>query len=442
MTSVSSAADQLSANDPFIIKAYQLLAQNKLQEVATLLNEAQRNTPYDPRIFMLGARLAEQSDKPNEAVEAMEHATRLAPQWWPAQLEYGLLLARLDRNAQALAQAEKIFALESRERMALAGLIDIAVRCGDMAQAVRYTEHALTHYPNDPVLLMNLARTQFFSQQYEAALSSWGAVLAQEPANMHARYGRMRTLLQVGRNDEALEDAQQLLAHAPDDAVYRYFAQVAQGQTPPTQPVALQEELFGGLARQYDLHMVRYLRYELPQQTAEKILEIFPDRRFNLLDLGCGTGLLGVCLGRIDGGMVGVDASESMIAQAARHHVYDKFHKVNLLDAVRDTPDALYEVIAALDVFPYVGDLQPVLGNVHRILQPEGFFFFSTEAAPEPDTDYALQASTGRYVHGRAYLERLLEQAGFALASIEEKTLRYEAGEPVAGFVVTAQKGR
>ena len=87
MTSVSSAADQLSANDPFIIKAYQLLAQNKLQEVATLLNEAQRNTPYDPRIFMLGARLAEQSDKPNEAVEAMEHATRLAPQWWPAHPE-------------------------------------------------------------------------------------------------------------------------------------------------------------------------------------------------------------------------------------------------------------------------------------------------------------------------------------------------------------------
>ncbi|THT97842.1 methyltransferase domain-containing protein [Lampropedia puyangensis] len=441
MTQNASLSNKISANDPLINQAYQLLAQGKLEDVAKLLNLAQKNTTQDPRIFMLGAKLAEQQGHPASAIEAAEHAVALTPQWWPAQLEYGLLLARLDKYAPALAQAEKIFALESKEKLALAGVIDIATRCGDSAKAIAYTQRALEVYPNDPVLLMNLGRTYYFSKQYEKALQTWTQLIAIDPQQIQAYYGRLNAWVQLGQPAKAQEDIAQLLAHAPEHPVYQYYAQVVAGQTPATQPVELQRELFDGMAQQYDLHMVRVLRYELPKQIAEKIVGIFPDRTFNLLDLGCGSGLLGVYLGKVNGWVVGVDASTKMAEQAARHGIYHKIHTVNILDAVRDTPANLYEVITALDVFPYVGDLEPVLGNVHRILQSDGFFFFSTEVAEEAEQGYVLQAN-GRYAHTRAYLESLLELAGYAMARIEEKTLRFEAGEPVKGFVVTAQKGR
>lgn len=73
------------------------------------------------------------------------------------------------------------------------------------------------------------------------------------------------------------------------------------------------------MAEFYDLHMVRTLKYQLPKQVAEKITALHPDKKLNILDLGCGTGLLGVYLGRIDGFLIGVDISKGMIEQAARH---------------------------------------------------------------------------------------------------------------------------
>ena len=96
------------------------------------------------------------------------------------------------------------------------------------------------------------------------------------------------------------------------------------------------------------------------------MLALRPDRRFNVLDLGCGTGLLGVYLGRLHGHLIGVDLSEKMIEQAARHGVYSRFHHVNILDALRDTPADHYEVITCLDALVYVGDLAPVIPNVLR----------------------------------------------------------------------------
>ena len=159
----------------------------------------------------------------------------------------------------------------------------------------------------------------------------------------------------------------------------------------------------------------------------------------SLLDLGCGTGLLGVCLGRLDGFLIGVDISTKMIEQAARHEVYDRFHTVNMLDALRETPASVYEVIAALDVFIYTGDLKGTVPNAHRILMPSGDLYFSCELAPEDGPDYVLQPS-GRYAHKRSYVLAMCKEAGFEDVRVEDLVIRQEAGEPVNGILVTAHK--
>ena len=69
-------------------------------------------------------------------------------------------------------------------------------------------------------------------------------------------------------------------------------AQLAKGEVPAHVPVELTTRMFDDMADTYDKHMVRDLGYRLPKLAADQLLEIFPDRRFNLLDLGCGTGQL------------------------------------------------------------------------------------------------------------------------------------------------------
>ena len=144
-------------------------------------------------------------------------------------------------------------------------------------------------------------------------------------------------------------------------------------------------------------------------------------------------------MGPIEGVLVGVDLSGDMITQAARHRVYDRFHQVNLLDALQATPENLYHVITALDVFIYVGGLEAVIPNAFRILLPDGRFVFSCETGLDGDADYVLR-STYRYTHHRSYVQRLLAQAGFDDITMQDRVLRFEADQPVAGILVTARK--
>jgi predicted TPR repeat methyltransferase len=149
--------------------------------------------------------------------------------------------------------------------------------------------------------------------------------------------------------------------------------------------------------------------------------------------------LLGACLGRVNGVIVGVDLSAAMIEKAHQHGVYAQFNQVNVLDALQHTPENHYDVITALDVLVYVGDLTPVIPNAHRILTTGGRFVFSCEAAT-PDVESFALLSTQRYAHQQAHVQQLLESAGFQDIQIQSHDIRLEAGVPVKGFVVSAQK--
>ena len=74
-----------------------------------------------------------------------------------------------------------------------------------------------------------------------------------------------------------------------------------------------------------------------------------------------------------------------------------------------------------------------------RVLIPGGRLVFSCESGPEDGPDLHLNPATERYVHKRSHVESLCHAAGFS-TEVEETTLRYQKGQPVPGFVVTAHK--
>jgi ubiquinone/menaquinone biosynthesis C-methylase UbiE len=74
--------------------------------------------------------------------------------------------------------------------------------------------------------------------------------------------------------------------------------------------------IFDSYAERFDQHLVGALQYRVPRRVAESLKAKHPDGRFNLLDLGCGTGQVAAYLGRIQGHIIGVDLSDKMIEQA------------------------------------------------------------------------------------------------------------------------------
>lgn len=415
------------------------MGQGQLREAAQTLNEAQKILPGDARIFMMAGLMAEKSGNVEGAFEMLRKSVAAAPGWGPGLLELALLLARQNQFAEAVEKAEEVARLEPRNLLVLAGVVDIAHRAGHAEMAVRHLRRGLELVPGDVQLRRLLARDLSDLGRHAEALEVWGGLIEQDPQDREALSGRVRTFLAMGSPAQAAADTAALRALLPDDPVVAYYDALARGETPPHQPVELNRALFDGMAEIYDQHIVRGLGYRLPKIVADRILERYPDRHLNVLDLGCGTGLLGVCLGRLDGFLIGVEISQKMIEQATRHKVYDRFHTVDLNDALAATPEAQYEVLAALDVFIYTGDLTRAVPDAHRILQPAGDFWFSCELAPEEGPDLVLQAN-GRYAHKRSHVARVCREAGFESVDIEELDLRREAGVPVPGILVQARK--
>jgi len=99
---------------------------------------------------------------------------------------------------------------------------------------------------------------------------------------------------------------------------------------------------------------------------------------WDILDLGCGTGVLFDLLRRRvgeTGSVTGVDFSFEM-AQRALHNF--PFKNVNVIDAdAVQLPfeDSTFDMAVAFSAFPHFRDQQRALDETHRVLKPKAKFY-------------------------------------------------------------------
>jgi predicted TPR repeat methyltransferase len=238
---------------------------------------------------------------------------------------------------------------------------------------------------------------------------------------------------------------------APDDPLgaslelARLDAAVAIDAAPPAYVAAL----FDAYAASFDKALVERLDYAAPQLIAAALKALPRDvetnggRRFSrVLDLGCGTGLMGEALVAEAGFLAGVDLSANMIAEARGKGVYDALEQADLLAVLLDDA-AAYDLIVAADVLIYTGDLAPVMAAAAARLGPGGLLAFTVEiagAAGVPEAgDWTIGPSL-RFRHSASYLQRVIAAAGLSVIRMETVTLRKDAGADVSGYLVIALK--
>jgi predicted TPR repeat methyltransferase len=436
MTTTSTSADPIVKR---LQTVQQLIDTGKLSEASERLNAAAKSAPADPRVYLIGMRLADAAGNPKRAEEAVRRAVQLTPDWSVAVTELALLLARQNRFDEAVAQAQHAVALDGDNPDVIGRVIDVAHRAQSYELAAQWLERAAAIAPTNLNIRRLLARDLNLTGRHEQAVAAYDVLLEALPADAESLLGRAQTLMAMGQKERASRDTARLLAQDPASEEYLFWNDLAQDRMPARQPAEMVREVYDRMADLYDQRVVAGLKYKLPREVALQVKGLYPDNKVNVLDLGCGTGLLGACLGRVDGAMIGVELSPKMIEQAARHGVYDRFHSVDLLDALRETPASLYDVIAALDVFIYVGDISALVPDAFRVLRAGGHFIFSCETAEEGEANIVLRP-TFRYAHKASHIDQLCRAAGFDHVTIEPMTLRYESTQPVQGFLVTAKK--
>jgi len=113
-----------------------------------------------------------------------------------------------------------------------------------------------------------------------------------------------------------------------------------------------------------------------------------------VLDAGCGAGRYTEWLLDRGAGVVGVDASEAMLDQAA-DRVGDRaaLYQRDLADPLGFAGDDAFDGVVSALALDYVADWQATFAEFERLLAPGGFLVFSVrhpvdEFDPDADADY------------------------------------------------------
>lgn len=327
---------------------------------------------------------------------------------------------------------------------------------GERSAAADCYRRALTIDPQDAEAYNNLGTLLADEDRADEAEACYRAALAIRPEFAEAHKNRGAVLQTLGRRDEALASFREAVRLRPDfvEAAYK-LAALSGERSPASAPAEYVAALFDGYAGDYDQHLTSTLQYRVPQALCALLVEWVPKSDgtttpasvpegtasrsalppslavggWDVLDLGCGTGLSGAALRGLAHRLTGIDLSARMLARARERGLYDRLVEGDIVQVLAGQNER-YDLVVAADVFVYIGDLEAVVASVARFLRSGGWLTFSVESLPEGE--YQLQP-TGRYAHAPAYLEALARRHGFEHVAVQEVTLRVEQGRPVAG---------
>ncbi|MBU2957838.1 methyltransferase [Paracoccus sp. 1_MG-2023] len=290
----------------------------------------------------------------------------------------------------------------------------LSLSSGDLI-ADRRAEYAEALLPGDPV-----AASEIYLQALDLRpdwVAGW------------FRLGEIRMKADLPAAREAFETALRL---DPEDRLGAALClDLLRGRSlADSMPSAFVETLFDQYAAGFEESLVDRLDYRAPELLAQGLSG--PLGR--VLDLGCGTGLMGIHL-RGCQWLEGWDISAEMLREAAAKDIYDDLRKADL-SALDPQCDA-WDLITAADVFAYLGALEQIVGWVASALRPGGRFAFTVEAHDGPEA-YVLRPSR-RFAHAAPHLADLLDRAGFE-ARLTPAILRQDRGRPIHGLVVHATR--
>ncbi len=377
-----------------------------------------------------------------EAEANLKRALQINPSNADAHCNLALVLQCLGQSVEAEAGYRRALQLKPDLAVAHCNLGMTLHSQGRMAEAETSYRNATRIRPDFAAAHSNLGITLQSMGRLEEAAASLRQALQIQPdfADAHSSLGI--TLQQLGKPEEALFHFRERVRLTPGNVVAQHQIDSLTGKTTERAPDQYVEKVFDNYAERFDTHLQKVLLYDIPGKLVTLLLRHMPaGEKKNVLDLGCGTGLIATEIAPHAQQLVGVDLSAKMLEKARARNLYQRLERSDLLGMMQGEKAASHDLVIAADVFVYVGRLEEIVAEVKRLLTPGGMFAFSTEAledAQGEDIGYRLEP-TGRYSHAVAYLSRLAAANGFRVLESVPTRIRTEHGKPVNGHMAVWQ---
>jgi len=424
---------------------------------------------------LLSAAFRKHLDGDLVVAETLYRAIILANPGEPQARHYlGFLLQQTDRLTEALEQLTGAIALDNSHAEWHFNLGIVLSRLGCVAAAIDAFFSAIEINPDQYFYWTNLGASFESNQEWaraeqcykvatsidsdcpdafyllsalclklerfpEARHFNYRGIIA-APADSQSRIIRGQAYHELGRADDAIALFESWLAAEPGNPVATHLLTAYRGQQAPDQctPQYI-EQTFDAFASSFENTLGR-LNYCGPQLVRDYLAALNPPAAsLSVLDLGCGTGMVGEVLKPYARILVGVDLSQAMLDRAAAKQLYHQLHKSDITDFLLASPDQ-YDLITCMDTFIYLGRLDEVFALIYRKLKIGGMLVFSTEKlVGAHEFGYQLNIS-GRYSHHHDYLTAMLGNSGFKIAEIRDVAIRKESGCPIEGQFVCVSR--
>lgn len=314
---------------------------------------------------------------------------------------------------------------------------------GDALIAARRDEEAIGSFlaavrihPQAGAVCVKIAQS-YFSRGLDDAGTQWvrHAMQIDDDPTQHA--GLLAAAeARRGHHEAAIQLCEAWVAAAPENPERRHLAAAITGATPPEKAApSYVKRLFDGYSEHFDESLER-LQYRGPQLTLQALEPIPADAAWDVLDLGCGTGLVGQYLKPYCRRLVGIDLSTRMLKASAARNVYDELLEQDV-QAYLESCREQFDVIAGADVLTYIGDLTNFFPAAAGALRPGGRLVLVLEEAPHDPQQLGYRLNTsGRYAHQAAYIEKGLARAALAGRICREESMRRENGRPTPTLTV------
>ena len=349
--------------------------------------------------------------------------------------DQGRSLIKLNKLSEAKFFFEKALKLRPDFAEALTNLAITEHDLGNLNHAVRLYKKAVDVDHEIALKSENkiLSVIYYFSQHnIKEALEVLNVLIDQNPKDALLYNILGGCLASIGQTEMAVANYQKALEIMPEYAIPMHMLNSLTGHTSKKPPKQYVKNLFDDYAHRFNSALVNNLQYSLPFIIKELILKSKSEKSQykNVIDLGCGTGLAGKDLRDISTNLIGIDISENMASEAEKLNIYDTLIIGDIVEKLNAFHDK-FDLLVALDVLIYIGDVQSIFRAVHNSCKQDSLFIFSVESQDEDG--YSLLKSS-RYAHSDEYI--MDQTTGlFKLVNSENVKLRKEGESWIQGKI-------
>ena len=421
----------------------------RLDEAVACYQRALAIKPDYAEVFVvLGNALAKQG-KDAGAELSYRKAITLKPALAEAHNNLGTLLYNKDRVDEAVACYTEALRLAPAHADAAPNLANLFLKQGDILQSQRKTDEAIAHYRRS--LNINPQQAKAHNHLGNAfkdkgdpgeAVNCYERAITIDPDYTAGLFNLGSTLVEQGKAEKAAPYLQRCLALDPADSygAQLLLARMGIADTPQRASDAHMQRIYAQRAAFWDHGIQSASHYRGHELVAAALQRLSTGEKLDILDAGCGTGLVGLLLRKQAKTLDGIDLSPAMLEKAGEKNIYDHLYTGDLVEFMEKSP-AAYDAITCAATLIHFGDLAPVFGAVKKALRKDGLFIATLFPNDADENSVSVASATGLaqggcYAHGRHYISAMAKAHGLAVAALETDVHEYIKDVPTAALVL------